>query len=135
MSIRAFIVNLRRRPDRRMRMESVLPECLVVEWVEAVDARRLDPTDVRVFSSWEIDSSNPWWSRPLKLGEIGCALSHRQCWSRALRQGIAPVAIFEDDAVFDPRFCARVELGVRRLASLDPAWGMCYLGRYPDRSG
>jgi glycosyl transferase family 25 len=78
LQITTFIINLRRRLDRKRRMGAALPTCLrsgsEICWTEAIDGRHVDAHDLRgfaLFPSWNIESSNPWWSRPLKSGEVG----------------------------------------------------------------
>jgi collagen beta-1,O-galactosyltransferase len=78
---------------------------------------------------WQIESANPWWSRPLKYGEIGCTLAHLACWRDAARNGTQPwVLVLEDDAVLPPTFLDDLLSGLQRLA--EPV-DLLYLGRYP----
>ena len=103
--LKTYVVNLKRRPDRRARMERVLPASWDVQftsdWDGPMDGQTLDPGNLPGFGlyRWEIPSDNPWWSRPLKLGEIGCAISHWLCWQRAAADGADPALILEDDAI------------------------------------
>jgi glycosyl transferase, family 25 len=81
-----FVVNLARRPDRRARMERILPPSWDVEytthWAGPLDGASIDPAEMRAYGlfDWQVESTNEWWNRPLKLGEIGCAVSHLLCW-------------------------------------------------------
>lgn len=137
-SLQTFVINLARRPDRRARMEAVLPSFLEPEfttrWPGPVDgvtlsAERLDGP--RVFPGWMITSDNMWWSRPLKKGEVACAISHWQCWKRAYDQGATAALFLEDDAVLADDFEHRLRRALQQLDRLAPEWGLCYLGRVP----
>jgi glycosyl transferase, family 25 len=135
--LNTYVVNLRRRPDRRQRMERVLPAGWHVQftsdWEGPMDGQTITIHDLADFGlyRWEIDSDNPWWSRPLKLGEIGCAISHWMCWQHAaLTAPDAPALILEDDAVLAPRCDERLQSQLRQLAAVDPGWDLLYLGRW-----
>lgn len=136
--LQTFVINLARRPDRRARMEAVLPSWLEREsttlWSDAVDgatlaAERLD--GIRLFPGWMIPSSNMWWSRPLKMGEVACAVSHWLCWKHACEEGTGAALILEDDTVFADDFGHGLRRALQQLDELDPRWGLCYLGRVP----
>jgi glycosyl transferase, family 25 len=66
-----FVVNLARRPDRRARMERILPPSWSVEytthWPGPLDGaaiRRAQLGGLGLFD-WRIESSDGWWNRPL----------------------------------------------------------------------
>ncbi|HEY1665694.1 MAG TPA: aminotransferase class III-fold pyridoxal phosphate-dependent enzyme [Trebonia sp.] len=92
----------------------------------------IDPDDLPGFGlyQWELPSDNPWWSRPLKLGEIGCAISHWMCWQQAPADAADPALILEDDAVLPDHCAARLQLHLSRLWTIDPRWDLLYLGRW-----
>jgi glycosyl transferase, family 25 len=131
-----YVVNLRRRPDRRARMERILPAAWDVQftsdWDGPMDGQAIDPDQLPGFSlyPWELPSDNPWWSRPLKLGEIGCAVSHWMCWHKAAADGADPALILEDDVVLAGRFPARLGSRLAQLSRIDPHWDLLYLGRW-----
>jgi glycosyl transferase family 25 len=135
--IGVYVVNLRRRPDRReliQRQLERLPATYTSDWDGPFDGRAtsresLERAGYWLFD-WQITSTNPWWSRPLKYGEIGCALSHLACWTDAASRPEPFTLIVEDDAVLCPDFTDRL------LDRLDGArsrygFGLLYLGRYP----
>jgi glycosyl transferase, family 25 len=133
-----FVINLARRPDRRARMQVVLPAVLepqfTTSWPGPVDGATLTPKrldGLRLFPGWMIPSDNMWWSRPLKKGEVACAISHWLCWQRARDQDAAAALFLEDDTVFADDFEHRLEVALQRLDRLAPSWGLCYLGRVP----
>ena len=134
--LKTYVVNLRRRPDRRARMERVLPAAWDVQftsdWDGPMDGQAIDPGDLPGFGvyRWELASDNPWWSRPLKRGELGCAISHWTCWQRAAADGADPALILEDDAVLVEDCAARLRSRLARLSATDPHWDLLYLGRW-----
>lgn len=148
-TIRAYVINLRRRPDRRSWITRALPTDLAVTFTSdlvgdpALAGNGCDPFDGRNLSiagleaagcglfAWQIDSPNPWWARPLKFGEIGCALAHLACWRHAAAHGDEPyVLVLEDDAVVAPDFPEQLRAGLARLSSPDQV-DLVYLGRVP----
>jgi glycosyl transferase family 25 len=70
-------------------------------------------------------------ARPLKPGEVGCALSHRQVYEEIVRSGVLRAVVFEDDAA--PRD-EDVALLPAALAQLPDGWDLVYLGytRFED---
>lgn len=134
--MKAYVLNLKRRPDRLAYMKATLPPGLDVEfttdWPEPIDGQKFGsraPDGFRVLP-WQVDSDNEFWSRPLKAGEIGCAIGHWSCWRRAASEGASPALFFEDDAVLVADFLPRLADGLARLATFDPDWDLLYLGRH-----
>jgi glycosyl transferase family 25 len=137
--LKTFVVNLKRRPDRLRRMRAILPPELDVEFTSDWDDAPVDGLDGHAIEAaaragydlfpWRIESSNPWWSRPLKAGEIGCAIAHWLCWQRSAALGARRVLVLEDDVVLADDFAARLDAAWARLAALDPAWDLLYAGR------
>jgi glycosyl transferase family 25 len=134
--LKTYVVNLKRRGDRRARMERVLPATWDVQftsdWDGPMDGQAIDPDDLPGFGlyQWQIQSDNPWWNRPLKLGEIGCAISHWMCWQKAATAAADPALILEDDVVLADHCAARLQSGLARLSAIDPHWDLLYLGRW-----
>lgn len=63
--------------------------------------------------------------RPLRPGEVGCALSHRQVYEDVVRRGVARAVVLEDDVA--PR-AGDVDHLAAALAELPADWDLCYLG-------
>jgi glycosyl transferase, family 25 len=135
--LKTYVVNLKRRADRRARMERVLPVTWDVrfssDWEGPMDGHAIDPDHLPGFGlyQWQKPGDNPWWNRPLKLGEIGCAISHWMCWQKASAAGADPALILEDDAVLLDHCAARLQSGLARLSAVDTRWDLLYLGRWP----
>jgi glycosyl transferase family 25 len=132
-----FVVNLKRRPDRRERMERILPPAWSAEyttyWPGPLDGQTIDPAALPGFGlfPWQCSSDNPWWNRPLKRGEIGCSVSHWLCWKKARAAHADMALILEDDAVLVDHCEQRLAEGLARLNALDRRWDLVYLGRWP----
>lgn len=136
MKIYTIVVNLKRRSDRRTRMLQVVPTELELEftsdWHVDLDwktgARYLD--EFGLFP-WQIRSSNSWWNRPLKKGEVACAVAHLLSWRHAIDRGSDVFLVLEDDVSFDDGFAEKLSNGLRSLNTLQPKWELLYLGREP----
>jgi glycosyl transferase family 25 len=117
-------------------MRDSLPDGLDVEftthWPGPIDGREMDrvPPEGYGLFRWPIESDNRFWSRPLKKGEIGCAIGHLLCWRRALESSGERFLFLEDDTVFADRFSERLVDGLQRLDAHDPSWDLVYLGRH-----
>lgn len=136
---RVFVVNLVRRRDRLLRMHEQLRSAGLappVEFFRAVDALELSESmltalGVSIFRSWkQPDSPVSFYRRDLKLGEIGCALSHLMLWRRIADAGYGCALILEDDAELAPDFGVRFDEQLRRLGEVMPDWDLCYAGRH-----
>jgi len=133
--LRVYVVNLRRRPDRRVRMTRVLPPGLPAtftsDWEGPFDGRdlsleSLSSAGYELFP-WPITSANPWYARTLTGGELGCALSHLWCWRDAAGRSEPYTVVFEDDIEFAPDFTSRL---LAALGGLPPGQAdLIYLGR------
>ncbi|MEU8326665.1 glycosyltransferase family 25 protein [Nonomuraea sp. NPDC048881] len=133
-----YVVNLKRRPDRRERMTRQLPAELAAEFTSDwdgpfdgadLDRGRLEALGVELFP-WQIESHNPWWNRTLKYGEVGCTLSHLACWERGLASDASVFLILEDDAILVDGFLSRLLAGIEAI-SQHGRIGLTYLARCP----
>ena len=100
MKIQTYVINLKRSADRR---EYILKEtaryaCMDVELVEAVDGYRLLPEETeRLF---DVKRFTYRYKRHPYPGEVGCTLSHQECYRRLLNSDEEVALILEDDIVF-----------------------------------
>lgn len=130
-----FVVNVARRPDRRQRMNRILPANLdsefTTDWELNYDAHTLDtcPPDPFGLFSWEIESENKWFNRPLKKGEICCSIAHWAVWQRIADEDLEFSLILEDDIWFVPGFVDELAGVLSELRAIDPKWELLYLGR------
>lgn len=100
MKIKTYVINLK---DSVHRRETVLTELakysfLDVELVEAVDGRKMKLEDVK--SCFDCDKFISKYSRTPQGGEIGCILSHRNCYQKLLESEEEFALILEDDVCF-----------------------------------
>ncbi len=137
MPLHTYIINLRRRPDRRRYMQSILQpgmDCeFTTSWQGPLDGKDLTPDSLQGYGlfPWKIAADNRWWCRSLRKGEIGCSISHWLCWKNAQSTNRNVVLILEDDVYLVGDCMARLEAGVQRLYEYDPRWDLLYLGRVP----
>ncbi|XP_016963573.1 glycosyltransferase 25 family member [Drosophila biarmipes] len=127
---RIFMINLKRRPERRAKMEELFQELGIdAEYFEAVDgkeltAERLQEMGIRFLPGYE----DPYHHRAMTMGEIGCFLSHYRIWVKMVRKGLKEVLILEDDIRFEPYFrqnAVRVLNQARSVVEYD----LIYFGR------
>jgi GR25 family glycosyltransferase involved in LPS biosynthesis len=104
-------VNLDRRPDRWLRMQSRFAT-LGIDAIERFAA--VDGHTASVPADWEGS-----------CGAYGCLQSHLALVKRARANGWPNLLIFEDDVVFEPRFNERFAEYWRQVPT---AWDMLYLG-------
>jgi glycosyl transferase family 25 len=115
-------------------MEQLLPAHLNVtftsDWHGPLDGLYIQPESLKGFGlfPWEIQSSNKWWSRPLKKGEIGCAISHWRCWKDAADYH-EEVLILEDDVDLADNFLQELSSVTNLIEVNFPDWDLLYLGR------
>lgn len=136
--MKTFVINLKRRSDRRNYMEVVLPPSLnpefTTDWEAPTDGKDINAIALDGYGvfSWQINSTNPWWNRPLWKGEVGCAVSHWLCWKKALESDDNLFLFLEDDIYFSHGTWDTLDDGIRRISRYDPEWELLYLGRTPN---
>ncbi|MFI9589347.1 glycosyltransferase family 25 protein [Nonomuraea sp. NPDC052265] len=137
--LRTYVVNLRRRPDRRQRMQRILPADLragyTSDWDGPFDGARLDLAALHRHGyglfPWRLDIDHRWWGRPLRFGEIGCMISHIHCWRDAWLSTATACLILEDDINLAPDFSERLQAGFEAVTQ-DDGPTLIYLGRDPQ---
>lgn len=72
-------------------------------------------------------SQTVWDTTPLTVGDIGCSLTHLNCWRHALASGADTVMILEDDAVLRKTFWTDLDAILAEIEDED--WQLLYLGR------
>ena len=99
--MKVMLINLDRDADRLAAADAQLKGLgIAYERLSAVDARAMPLEEKRAAVN-----AFRWWcaiGRPVRDGEIGCALSHFKAWE-AMGADEA-VCVLEDDVVLDPRF-------------------------------
>ncbi|XP_067662552.1 probable inactive glycosyltransferase 25 family member 3 isoform X2 [Haliotis asinina] len=126
-----YVINLRRRPERRERMIATLYELgIKAKFVDAVDGKLLNDT---YMDSLGIDMlpgyADPYSHRALTLGEIGCFLSHYFIWVEMMEKGYERILVFEDDVRFEAYFRKKFKYMLKEAQDHVPNWELIYLGR------
>lgn len=103
MKLKTYVINLKESVDRKERVlaETKKYPCMNLEFVEAVNGRHLPEEEInRQFDSRRFLHRH---GREILRGEIGCTLSHRECYRRLLESEENIALILEDDVCFiDP---------------------------------
>lgn len=137
--MKAFVLNLKRRKDRKKNVRAQLPDYFETyftsDWDGPMDGARLSDKDLQEYGfslfPWKMKSRNHWWNRPMSKGEIGCSISHWLCWNKASTFDDPHYVFLEDDVHLGPTFRDDLPDIVARLSALDPAWDLLFLGRRP----
>ena len=100
MKLRAYVLHLLRAQKRRDNAHSLLETCGVAGHIwPAVDGAALPGSDVA--AAYRKDLIAPRYPFDLRIGEIGCFLSHRQIWADLQDSDADAALIIEDDAGLD----------------------------------
>jgi len=101
VSAHAFVLHLVRATARRENAQALLAGCgMAGEIWPAVDGRAMSSTELSACVGAHLFA--PAYPFPLKTGEIGCFLSHRQIWAEIVRRDLGHALIVEDDAAIAP---------------------------------
>nr|XP_054769694.1 probable inactive glycosyltransferase 25 family member 3 [Lytechinus pictus] len=126
-----YLVNLERRPSRRLRMQAAL-KLLRIDFKlwNAVDGKLLSPDMLREMGIDMLPGyADPYWGRVLTKGEIGCFLSHYNIWKDVVERNLSRILIFEDDIRFGARFKPRMANIMAEVAARKLEWDLIYVGR------
>uniref|UniRef100_A0A7N9B1H9 Cerebral endothelial cell adhesion molecule n=1 Tax=Mastacembelus armatus TaxID=205130 RepID=A0A7N9B1H9_9TELE len=131
ISSQIYLINLRRRPDRRDRMLFSLNELEIdVKVVDAVDGNALNSSDIKILGVDLLPGYyDPFSGRTLTKGEVGCFLSHYYIWKEMVDMQLDKALIFEDDVRFQANFKRRVLRLMEEVEQMQLDWDMIYLGR------
>ncbi len=120
-----FVINLKSAVERRKYISNLCEKYGAdYEIVEAVVGKELSEKFLNAICDPQVVSKI--FGKPLKKGEIGCALSHRACLERMLALGLDEAVIIEDDASFDERLFEFLRLKER----FPPELELLLLGHY-----
>lgn len=106
----AFLLNLKRRPDR---LKTALAEC---------ERAGIRPTVIEAFDGRALPLPKNWKDGP---GAYGCSLSHRAVMARIIQEGIPKALILEDDVTFVADFATKFN---EFMAHVPPGWSAVMLG-------
>ena len=122
---KTMIINLKRRPDRKVMMESRLQAQNITEYefMDAVDGSQLLPTShiQRLFHDNNFN---------YRKGVIGCAMSHLALWQRLMHDTSCDVyVVMEDDAELVDDFELKLEKAIRLFMS-EPRAELCFISGF-----
>jgi glycosyl transferase family 25 len=108
-SIKKFVINLKRRPDR---LEAFQKNCPFtdVEVVHGFDGKYARDEQSR-------SEKDMIYKCKLTPGEIGVFISHLRIYKKILELDVSHAMIFEDDAVFEPNFKNNFDLCFKHTPS------------------
>ncbi|XP_014343974.1 procollagen galactosyltransferase 2 [Latimeria chalumnae] len=126
-----FLINLKRRTDRRERMLHTLYEQEIeVKVFDAVDGKALNTSQLKTMRIEMLPGyQDPYSGRPLTRGEIGCFLSHYYIWKEVFDRNMDKALVIEDDVRFEPQFKKKI---LRLMADIEETqldWDLIYIGR------
>lgn len=126
-----FMINLKRRDDRRERMLRALREqeidCKVIA---AVDGKAMNESEINAMGIHMLPGySDPYHGRPLTRGELGCFLSHYNIWKEIVDRGLKTSLVLEDDLRFEIFFKRRLQNLMSEVESKGLDWDLIYIGR------
>ncbi|XP_061605177.1 procollagen galactosyltransferase 1 [Phyllopteryx taeniolatus] len=126
-----FMINLRRRSDRRERMLRALYEQEIdCKITEAVDGKALNISDVQAMGIHMLPGYNdPYHGRPLTKGELGCFLSHYNIWNEIVERDLLTSLVIEDDLRFEVFFKRRLMYLMSEIEDEGLDWDLIYIGR------
>ncbi|KAG7488226.1 hypothetical protein MATL_G00030280 [Megalops atlanticus] len=137
-----FLINLKRRTDRRQRMLRTLATLgIEATLTDAVDGKALNTSQLQALGIEMLPGyKDPYSGRVLTRGEIGCFLSHHYIWTQVVERGLERVLVLEDDVRFEPRFKKRLMAIMENIQQAKLDWDLMYVGRkrmqvkQPERS-
>ena len=126
--IPAYVVNLKKRDDRRTKMETAVRgiNSFSFQFYEAVDGASVNISSPRLYSLFQKNDYN------FRTGIIGCAISHIELYLKLINSRDKMWGIFEDDIFFSSDFDGRVAdlLNIMRGKN----WDLIYLGHHSKES-
>lgn len=112
--IKTYVINLDKNSDRMVYIAQQLERLNVsFERFPAVYGKTLSRAELRTSVAafhWLCASG-----RKIKIGAIGCALSHGGVYRRMLKEGVVCAVVLEDDVIISERFCEVCEQVCKRL--------------------
>ncbi len=100
---RIFVINMARNVQRWSLISAQLEKFgLNYERVDGTDASKLSATELSKFYSPEKNRSQ--YPRRLTVGEIGCYISHVNCWNKIFTEGLDFGVVLEDDVILSDKF-------------------------------
>jgi GR25 family glycosyltransferase involved in LPS biosynthesis len=110
-----YVINLDVRPEKWHRVESIL-------YYHGIDNNRFSA----VFG-WDFDipTIKKYCAKHLRVGQLGCMLSHLSIYQDALDRGLKVIWVLEDDVevMRNPKVLTKL---IQELNEIDPEWDVLY---------
>ncbi|XP_069497173.1 procollagen galactosyltransferase 2 [Ambystoma mexicanum] len=126
-----FLINLKRRKDRRDRMlRSLYEQEIQAQVVEAVDGKALNSSQLKAMNIDMLPGyHDPYSGRELTRGEIGCFLSHYYIWKEVVDRNLETALVIEDDVRFENQFKRKLMKVMHDIEEAQLEWELIYIGR------
>jgi glycosyl transferase family 25 len=128
MKCKVFLINLDNSTERFTFMDEQLKQ-LGVEYQRISAVYGKDLHDIDIAKVYDPQTNLQKYDKKLNLGEIGCYLSHVQCWQMIIEQQLDYALILEDDSILDPALMTVIQ----HINNLSADWDyikLCH-GRKP----
>ncbi|PKH28436.1 glycosyltransferase family 25 protein [Shewanella sp. ALD9] len=128
MKFKVFLINLDNSTERFTFMDEQLKQ-LGVEYQRISAVYGKDLHDTEIAKVYDPQTNLQKYDKKLNLGEIGCYLSHVQCWQMIIEQQLDYALILEDDSILDPALMTVIQ----HINNLSADWDyikLCH-GRKP----
>jgi glycosyl transferase family 25 len=103
-----FVINLDKSPERMARISKRLDELNIpFEKISGIYGAELSSEQIEEFYCPKLNKKN--YRRPLRLGEIGCYMSHIKAWQAIVDRQLCCAVILEDDIVIDDSLASLME--------------------------
>jgi glycosyl transferase family 25 len=118
-TVRAYVINLVRSPERRENITAqLIKHGIEYEIIEGVDGRELDLTDSRV----TLDISSSFLAADsFRPGLAGCALSHLRVYRKILDDGRDQALVLEDDVTIPADLSGLADAVAKQLVGAEVA--------------
>ena len=119
-----YVINLKRKPEKKVYMEQqLLKTNKPYVFYEAIDGEiDLEKYNFSVLKEWR----DPYSSKAITKGEVGCGLSHYLIWKEIVDKGIEKTIILEDDIKIDDDFDNKLD---KYMEQIEGNYELLYLGR------
>lgn len=120
-----YLINLDQSTDRLAQCDKLLQQHgLEYERVSAVLGKGL--SDVEIDKYYDAATNRKKYYRTLSKGEIGCYLSHRECWRRIVHSDAPYGVVLEDDITI----IGDVKKAIGQIERVDFDWDLIKLAPY-----
>lgn len=115
MKCKVFVINLDKSTERMAFMHQQL-EQLNIEYVRVPAVYGKELTDSEIDAVYDNKKNLAKYDKELNVGEIGCYLSHVNCWNMMVEQQLDYALILEDDSILHSEFVSLID-SIGKLSS------------------